>query len=84
MTDLEECPHGMGSPDWCGLCIGSKVPSVYISSGGMKYHKTPDCPALIEGQSMVDNPSPIQTVKCGSANLVGRNPCRTCKPIRCP
>ncbi len=26
----EQCPHGMGSPEWCSLCKNAEKPSVYI------------------------------------------------------
>lgn len=75
-----DCPHGMGSPDWCSLCRGAEKPSVFITAGGMHYHATPSCSALRDGQALVGNPSPIETVAFGSALLDGRKPCKTCKP----
>ncbi len=78
----DECPHGMGSPDWCSLCKNVDKPSVYITSGGIHYHAMPSCTALKEGQALVANPAPIQTVVLGSTAVEGRNPCKTCKPPR--
>jgi hypothetical protein len=80
MEEQGVCPHGMGSPDWCSLCNNANKPSVYITSGGMAYHATPSCTALKEGQTLVANPAPIQTVVLGSSNVEARKPCRTCKP----
>jgi hypothetical protein len=74
------CPHEMGSPDWCSLCRNADKPSIYITSGGMSYHATPSCTALKEGQALVANPAPIQTVVLGSSAVEGRRPCRTCRP----
>ncbi len=31
----EQCPHGMGSPEWCSLCKNVENPSVYITGGGL-------------------------------------------------
>ena len=80
--DTDDCLHGMGSPDWCDLCRNSGKPSVYTTGGGMKYHASPSCSALREGQASVDNPEPIKTVVLGSAGVEDRSPCRTCKPTQ--
>ena len=50
MSDLEECPHGMGNPQWCAECKITNAPIVYTTGGGTRYHSTGKCPALIEGQ----------------------------------
>ncbi len=76
----EQCPHGMGSPEWCSLCKNAENPSVYITGGGMAYHATPNCNALAEGQALVANPEPVVTVALGSAAVEGRKPCKTCEP----
>ena len=70
----------MGSPDWCSLCRSSDKPNVHITAGGMHYHATPSCSALKDGQALVVNPAPIETVSLGSAAVAGRKPCKTCKP----
>lgn len=80
--DIDDCPHGMGSPDWCDLCRNSGKPSVYRTGGGMVYHAYPSCSALREGQAGVDNPNPIETVALGSSAVEGRRPCRTCRPTQ--
>ena len=75
-----DCPHGMGSPDWCSLCRNSDKQSVYITAGGMHYHAQPSCSALKDGQALVANPAPIETVSLGSADVESYKPCKTCKP----
>ena len=78
--DRDDCPHGMGSPDWCGLCLNSGKASVYTTGGGVKYHASPSCSALREGQASQDNPEPIKTVVLGSAGVENYSPCGTCRP----
>ena len=80
MVNNEECVHGMGSPQFCVLCKGSSLPNIYVTAGGMHYHKTPHCPNLIKGQAQVENPAPIETVPHGSEKMQNRKPCKKCKP----
>ncbi len=80
MSDLEECPHGMGNPEWCAECKITNAPIVYTTGGGTRYHSTGKCPALIEGQKKVGTPEPIKPVKLGSIDTEGRSPCKTCDP----
>ena len=70
----EQCPHGMGSPEWCSLCKNAEKPSVYITGGGMAYHTIPNCNALAEGQALVANPEPVVTVALGSQQLKAGGP----------
>lgn len=79
-STVSECPHGMGSPEWCSLCKNAEKPSVYISAGGMAYHAAPGCSALAEGQALVANPSPVVIAALGSSTVEGRKPCKTCNP----
>ena len=78
-AEIEECMHGMVPASTCAICKNSST-TVYISDGGMKYHATPDCSALAEGQNQQLNPAPVRGVNLGSLQLLSRNPCRTCRP----
>ena len=77
--EIQECVHNIVPASACSLCKNRQT-TVYLSEGGMKYHATPDCSALAEGQRQQLNPSPIRGVTLGSSELLSRNPCRTCRP----
>ncbi len=79
--DMSECECGIFPASSCARCKAQLMPTVYVSGGGMKYHRTMDCPALIEGQSMVETPSPVKPVSLGSEIAQERDPCKTCHPL---
>ncbi len=80
--ELHTCKHGIYPSTACSSCKAQSMPTVYISGGGMKYHATPSCPALAEGQSKAANPEPILPVSLGSEVAQSRKPCKTCRPPR--
>lgn len=56
---------------------------VYMSEGwGAAYHKSPDCPALIEGQEAVKRrggtPAPVRRVPLSTAKATLHFPCQVC------
>ena len=82
-TIAELCIHEL-TFQTCSLCSKSALPLVYVSAGGHRYHASPSCPALVEGQEQVlargGTPAEIHAVKMGSSELDRRSPCRTCRP----
>lgn len=70
--------------DRCPLCDGTwKI--AYISGGGTRYHRVPDCPSLVRGQKLVDERGgtrePVSAVRRRSIRLMERAPCATCIPV---
>jgi hypothetical protein len=80
---FEECKHGLDQVT-CSICRNAEKPGVYITFGGTRYHRRPDCEALQKGQSEVlargGTPETVRVAHLGSADLVGRDPCKTCEP----
>lgn len=64
----------------CPLCKGKGV--VYITGGGTRFHKSPNCPSLAKGQRNVADrggePMQIDGVVVRSSRLLWKDPCRTC------
>lgn len=77
----ELCVHGIGQYS-CSYCKNGFKPAVYITAGGMAYHKRPDCPALEQGQRYVvargGTVAPVETAALGPPRLDDRTMCRTC------
>lgn len=78
--NMDPCKHGLIPASSCLDCRAQSMPTVYVSGGGMKYHATRNCPALVKGQKNVDNPTEIVPTSLGSEIAQGRKPCRTCSP----
>ena len=79
--NMEPCKHGLVPASSCLDCRAQSMPTVYVSKGkAMAYHATRDCPALIMGQGMVDNPAEVIPTSLGSEIAQSRKPCRTCSP----
>jgi hypothetical protein len=79
------CRHDLRLPLLtCSICKNDDRPSVYLTAGGIRYHARPDCPALIEGQRLVEarggTTEPIEIVHRGSSRLEGRDACLICIP----
>lgn len=78
---IQECKHGLDTLT-CSICRNAERPAVYITSGGIRYHKTPDCEALCKGQDDVlrrgGSPDSVRVARLGSSDLDGRDPCKTC------
>lgn len=79
-----ECPHGLGSRDWCSICKNESRGVVYLTGGGTAYHRTRYCTALVEGQEVVlrrgGTTERIRAVAYTSVELNERWPCKTCRP----
>jgi len=82
-TSTELCIHEL-TVQTCSSCSKSALPLVYVSAGGNRYHASPTCSALVEGQEHVlargGTPAEIRAVKIGSSELDRRSRCRTCRP----
>jgi hypothetical protein len=82
VTD-DRCRHELATGT-CAICRHDDRPSVYLTAGGIRFHATPDCAALLEGQRHVaargGTTEPIEMVHRGSARLEGRDPCLQCNP----
>jgi hypothetical protein len=82
-SDHEICRHDLTLLT-CTICKNDGRPSVHISAGGTRYHKSAKCSALLAGQAEVAERdgivSDIKSVHPGSALLEGRSPCNTCSP----
>lgn len=76
------CKHRIAAGQ-CPLCRGKGV--VYITGGGMAFHRRIDCPSLAMGQRKVlqrgGQPMPIEGVVVRSLKLIARDACRTCFPV---
>jgi hypothetical protein len=77
-----ECPHGFTTG--CDICGTREGSFVHVSSGGRKYHRTLDCPALSEGRDRVvasgGHNGQLSTLTVRRAHLEGFDPCLTCRP----
>ena len=51
---MSPCPHGL-EPRTCGICGARSSPIVYVSAGGTAYHRTRECPNLLEGRKLVEH-----------------------------
>lgn len=55
---------------------------VYVSGGGLRFHRTPECPQLQEGQTLVDERggvrAAVRSIRTNDAVANGRSRCRTC------
>ncbi len=82
-SNHEACRHDLTFLT-CTICKNDGRPSVHISAGGTRYHKSAKCSALLAGQAQVAERdgivSDIKSVHPGSALLEGRSPCQTCSP----
>jgi hypothetical protein len=80
---FDECKHGLELVT-CSICRNAEKPGVYITSGGIRYHKTPNCEALRKGQEEViargGTPDAVRVAHLGSSDLDSRDPCKTCMP----
>lgn len=78
---VEQCMHDL-DPRHCTVCKDNAEQQVHVSDGGFVYHKTPLCPALRDGQGMVDarlgKRSPVRKVSIRRARELGRRPCKVC------
>ena len=66
--------------------------TVYASSGGQRYHATPDCPKLLSAQELWDwdcddycrhdhgHIRPVRELSATEAAAQGKRPCFGCKP----
>lgn len=82
----EMCPHGEQTPADCKVCEG-RLPdrkiseTVYITAGGVYWHRKANCHILEFGQSKVlergGNPAPIEAVSLDSVKY-DREPCHVC------
>ena len=74
-----ECKHGL-EESFCSVC--RHPDPVYVTAGGVAYHRRPDCEHLAEGQALVDrragSTAPIQLVTESKAEAMGRRRCRHC------
>ena len=77
---MSPCPHGL-EPRTCGICGARSSPIVYVSAGGTAYHRTRECPNLLEGQKLVEERGGelgrIVSLREGEARETHR-PCREC------
>lgn len=81
----ERCAHGM-LPGQCSQCgaKSSELPEwVYMTMGGSRrYHRRPDCEAMLEGQEMVHDRggemAEVRQVSRVTAEGKGKTPCRRC------
>lgn len=81
----ERCSHEM-LPGQCSQCEAkaSAFPEwVYMTMGGSRrYHRRPDCEAMLEGQEMVHDrggeTAEVREVSRVTAESAGKTPCRSC------
>ena len=83
MSDAD-CPHGL-TPETCTFCVQASDPTVYVTAGGLYFHRTIDCEALGYGQRLVaergGTPAQIESLRRGDAERT-RKRCTTCFRLR--
>lgn len=76
-----DCIHEM-TVDTCTICRAHGAPVVYVTAGGLHYHRQRSCRSLAAGQDAVrardGEAAPITTARLGSADTEYRRPCKTC------
>jgi len=83
LLDGADCIHALAR-DTCAICRHADKPCVYVTGGGLHYHRRRNCPALQAGQANVESRggdvAPVTTARFGTADVENRKPCKTCWP----
>lgn len=81
---VDTCRHEIFPASACDVCRMDGRASVFITGGGVHFHRRRDCWALRKGQGQVERrggrAEEIESVIRGSARLEGRDPCSVCRP----
>lgn len=77
----DQCIHEMDQSE-CSICKPSQYGArVFTTDGGSVFHSRQDCPALMEGQQLVeDRHGEVAAVRAVAPGIAeeSRRPCRTC------
>jgi hypothetical protein len=83
MSNQELCRHDL-TVGTCTICKMDGRPVVYITAGGLHFHRTKDCANLASGQLEVEarggTAARIEGLHPGSQRLADRKPCKLCYP----
>ena len=77
---VDDCPYCKEA----ALAASQYPKNVYISSGGLVFHKDKDCAGLREGQKKVSRrggtPGEVIALELKQAKNKGKEPCQVCFP----